>query len=618
MLLLLVDQQLFDPFSARRALELGPAMRIEAARAIGRAGDPRGRSVLEELSVDDNAEVRREAVFALGVLGDPLGAQALRRASRDPDSETGRLAVEGLAKLEIPLARVLEALEGLDPVEMWSRLTPALLRFPIETSLPVLRRALLEGGDNAYRDAMYVLARKGTADVLPILRELVGDPDPWLRGWAARALGRLGGGEDVARLEPLTNDRDAGVVIQALRSARRLVGAGAVAPPESWRPVLRRLMDDPRPGVRFAAIEAAGAWGRDGLTAELAERFDRSSGRDRELALLALAAAGDPGIAERAGRAAAGDSIALRRSAAAAAGLGGLDALLARLATDESPAVRTAAFAELLREETTSRPWAVEALADPDAVVRSLGFDWAAEHPVVSAAELLTALAGVGRSDVDAQSSAVAAIAARATAAEQERELVVPALELFAREGAERVAERAVEALEALGESVPPRAVADRHRGMEAYRRIAVRASEPRRVRFETAAGSFTIELDCPATPLTCVNFLQLVGQGFYDGLAFHRVIHDFVVQTGDPRGDGHGGPGYSIRDEIHHDRYERGSVGMALSGPDTGGSQFFIALSAQPHLDGGYTRFGEVVAGDDLLDSIEQGTVITRAFEIE
>jgi cyclophilin family peptidyl-prolyl cis-trans isomerase len=122
------------------------------------------------------------------------------------------------------------------------------------------------------------------------------------------------------------------------------------------------------------------------------------------------------------------------------------------------------------------------------------------------------------------------------------------------------------------------------------------------------------VELDCPQAPLTCLNFLQLAAQGFYDGLRFHRVVPDFVAQAGDPRGDGSGGPGYEIRDEINPLRYERGAVGMALSGPDTGGSQFFILLDRAPHLDGGYTIFGRVVEGMDVADRLIQGDRIETA----
>jgi len=123
-----------------------------------------------------------------------------------------------------------------------------------------------------------------------------------------------------------------------------------------------------------------------------------------------------------------------------------------------------------------------------------------------------------------------------------------------------------------------------------------------------TTEGVIVFELFDEDAPKTVSNFKQLAGQGFYDGLIFHRVVADFVIQGGDPRGDGFGGPGYDIRDEINRLRYRRGVVGMALAGPDTGGSQFFITLSEQPHLDGGYTAFGEVVSGDEVLDLIVPG----------
>jgi len=132
-------------------------------------------------------------------------------------------------------------------------------------------------------------------------------------------------------------------------------------------------------------------------------------------------------------------------------------------------------------------------------------------------------------------------------------------------------------------------------------------------VAFVTPRGAFTVELDFGAAPATALSFYVLAKRGFFDGLVLHRVVPDFVVQTGDPRGDGTGGPGYAIRDEINPLRYLRGAVGMALSGPDTGGSQWFVALSPQPHLDGGYTVFGRVSSGMEVLDRSEQDDPILR-----
>ena len=113
--------------------------------------------------------------------------------------------------------------------------------------------------------------------------------------------------------------------------------------------------------------------------------------------------------------------------------------------------------------------------------------------------------------------------------------------------------------------------------------------------------------------PLTCLNFMTLARAGFFKGSTWHRVVPNFVAQDGDPRGDGEGGPGYTIRDEINERPYLRGTMGMALDWADTGGSQFFLTHSPQPHLDGRYTVFGRIVAGLDVLDRIQPGDTILR-----
>ena len=130
----------------------------------------------------------------------------------------------------------------------------------------------------------------------------------------------------------------------------------------------------------------------------------------------------------------------------------------------------------------------------------------------------------------------------------------------------------------------------------------------------ETDRGTIQIELAVLDAPLTVENFVTLARRGFFDGLSVHRVVPNFVVQDGDPRGDGEGGPGHSIRDELSQRPYLRGTVGMALDPwPDTGGSQYFITHSPQPHLDGRYTVFGRVVSGMDVVDRIQQWDVIRK-----
>ena len=128
-----------------------------------------------------------------------------------------------------------------------------------------------------------------------------------------------------------------------------------------------------------------------------------------------------------------------------------------------------------------------------------------------------------------------------------------------------------------------------------------------------TERGEIVVELFGVDAPITAHNFMTLARAGFYRETRFHRVVPNFVAQDGDPRGDGNGSPGYAIRDELNRQRYDRGAVGMALSGPDTGGSQYFLTHSPQPHLDGHYTVFGRVIRGFDVLDRLVQGDLILR-----
>ncbi len=134
-----------------------------------------------------------------------------------------------------------------------------------------------------------------------------------------------------------------------------------------------------------------------------------------------------------------------------------------------------------------------------------------------------------------------------------------------------------------------------------------------------TEKGVFTIEFAPEAAPLTVDNFINLAKKNYFNGLAIHRVVPNFVMQDGDPRGDGNGSPGYSIRCEINMLPFERGAVGMALSGKDTGGSQWFAAHSPQPHLDGGYTVFGRVNETDmKVVDNLVRGDVILTVKIVE
>ena len=143
---------------------------------------------------------------------------------------------------------------------------------------------------------------------------------------------------------------------------------------------------------------------------------------------------------------------------------------------------------------------------------------------------------------------------------------------------------------------------------------VGAAAQENRICVLETEKGTITLRLYPEVAPRTVARISELAGGGFFDGIVFHRVVADFVVQAGDPTGTGEGGSGRTIPAEFSHMHYLRGSLGMARDDDvNSNDSQFFICISEQPHLDGKYTFFGQVVLGEDVLDRIRQGDKILR-----
>ncbi|KAF5422692.1 MAG: peptidyl-prolyl cis-trans isomerase A (rotamase A) [ANME-2 cluster archaeon HR1] len=129
----------------------------------------------------------------------------------------------------------------------------------------------------------------------------------------------------------------------------------------------------------------------------------------------------------------------------------------------------------------------------------------------------------------------------------------------------------------------------------------------------ETKKGNIVLELFDNDAPNTVENFVKLIDQGFYNGLTFHRVIPDFMIQGGCPKGNGTGGPGYKIKCEINPRKHTKGALSMAHAGKNTGGSQFFITHSPQPHLDGVHTVFGQVIEGMEVVNKIKNSDVMTK-----
>lgn len=628
LLLLMADQKRFEEGVFVALLDGSESVRRDLAVALGRIGDPRGRGILQGLLIDAQPTVRRAAAFALGELGLPESTPALLRAAVDDDSATGLLAVEALGKVHAPLADVRRTLSAIESAEAARRLAPALFRFQDDGRVDAALELLSSVEFEVHAGAAYALGREARASGLEALRRLLADPVPLVRSWAARGLGEVGEVGDLRALELLLAGTSSSPKIQALRAGAKILARVQALPPLDWGRLLVACMKDSLPGVRAAAIEAAAAWmHQDEVRAEVLRLAADGGLREQELALSKLASSEDPAAEAAVRRAMDSPEATLRKAAAEAAATLGLSDALDRLAGDPQPMVRVS-VAERLLAGAAEEGAATDAefadlgrrfLRDPDPIVRATVLEALVDRPALPAAELATAL---GRSEhdepLDARLGALHALAARAAAVAAESEAAMGLLEAALEDREYLVRREASSALTRLGRPAGEIGAVTSARTGPVYAQILEQTDRPRTVQVVTDRGRFEIRLACPEAPLTCLSFVQLAGQGYFDGLRFHRVVPDFVVQTGDPRGDGWGGPGYSLRDEINPLRFGRGAVGMALSGPDTGGSQFFIALAPQPHLDGGYTVFGQVVGDDAVLDQIRQGDRMLSVREIE
>jgi len=624
LLLLLADRQIYEGSTVERALHGGAGTRRLLALTLARLEDPRGRSALERLLFDEAIEVRRSAVFALGKLRSALSEASLLRMATDPDRRTGALAVASLARIGVPLQAVVERLRGLPPEEVEARLLPDLHLFsqgPLFADAQLESVAVLgvESTDGWLRGrALFALTLRPRSDSRELLLRLLSDSQPRVRSLAALALGEGGLGSDLPALRLTAADSDSRVVVSALLSASAIVTRGESAAPEDWKPLLLELFDDSRPTVRVAALRSSARWLLDEeLGRHLASQARQGSVADRLAALASLVEGSDPRAPDLLVTAALDDSPLLR-AAAAREGAGRLrETLRADLEGDPVPMVRQAAFESRFAGSEPS-PAALQTwLQDPDGGVRAALFQWLEKHPILDVETLVGAFSGPGRDILQLSLLAVDALVARALAEPTERGTIVAVLERLSEARGFLVRRQAGNGLDRLGREAPPPGHVDTVRQLGIYRDVVRRTTVVRRVRVDTSRGSFEIELDCPSIPVLCLHFVQLADQGFYRDLVFHRAEPGASITGGDPRGDGWGGPGFRVRDEVTPARLAVGSVLLSRRQLHTGGSQFSILFRESPSLEGDYTVIGRVVDGLEVATELVVGDHIQDMREI-
>jgi len=623
-LLELEDRRAYDASvveSAGRSAD--PFIRARTAIALGRLGDERGRRLLAALLSDASPDVQAAAAFGSQISGDATLTVELIPLLSGRDAGVVAAAAKAIGFLARGDGQdaLVAALEKAASPEPRATILRSLWRF----SAPATEAAgLLYASDADTRvrsAAIYELARKPLESSLPALTAALSDSDADAAAYAARALGLLGKRESV---EPLLVALESGktpLVTNALTALESVLekNPGTGVGKERWARVLA-LAGDANPNVAVPALTLLRQFA--GADREIFRRLwsiaTTGSGRRRQMALLSVAAVLRDNALPAIEPAARATDPALRAAAAEALGhltFGKAGALQAELESDPDPLVRGAVLASLRTAEAVSENRALveAALGDADAGVRAAAIEALSRTSDPGVLARLADAVSKAYSEAAPDVPIAAIAAAEKFRGDPAARAIVETAYRHPNPLVGRLARRSLlQHFRADPASLPLQQYKIA-RGPADYLSLLGEAKRPWVATVETGRGAFRIRLAGAAAPITVMNFVSLARRGYFDNTPIHRVVPNFVIQDGDPTGTGNGGPGYEIRDELNPLEYQEGTVGMALSGPDTGGSQWFVTHAPQPHLDGIYTVFGQVVSGQDAVERIEQGDRITR-----
>jgi HEAT repeat protein/cyclophilin family peptidyl-prolyl cis-trans isomerase len=611
-------------------------VRRRAALAIGRVGLAEGVPALVGGLADPDSEVRQMAAFALGLLGDKNATEPLVRALADASPLVQASAAEALgligdaaaadavgrfvgqivqsgalaqapgedddARRDTPTAAARLGIQALVRLKAYSQLAASVLD---SSGQPRVR----------WWPVAYALQRLEDPRGLPALLTLAKDPHAYTRAFAVKGLAALKSPTALPVLMPLLTSGERSVLIETVRAL------GRIGDPSAAEPLLRFVRDAAAdPHVRLEVIGAIGGLHVPAVGDALLDILSDPNPAVRGAALRSLAAFDPENFVAVLSGLDTDPHWSVRAALATVLGTLPPDAGLPRLEallTDTDQRVIPFVLASLVKlKAAKSVPVLLERLKSDDPVVRAAAATGLGTLKPANGAQALAEAYRLGERD----STYVARAAALAALTQYGAADATPVLKSAFADKDWAVRVRAVMLLK----TVDPAAAV----GADAQIRPAPTTSAPElytaarlvnpevsiQVYLDTDRGSIQIELAVLDAPLTVENFITLARKGYFNGLSVHRVVPNFVIQDGDPRGDGEGAPGYTIRDELNERPYLRGTVGMALDPwPDTGGSQYFITHSPQPHLDARYTVFGRVVAGMDVVDKIQQWDVIRQ-----
>jgi len=588
-----------DTTGLRQALQgRAVATRAAAARALGLIQERSTRPALIGALDDRAATVRREAAFALGLLGDSTAVPSLAgRWERETDPATREALVTALGALaaQAGAPTVSRALGAKREYERWGAALAAARIRSRDLVAPLVARAGDVRPDMRWRVA-YALGRIGDRSAAPTLRSLARDKIELVRMSAARALAEVGDSSGTDVLAALLRDPGWRVRVNAVRALGQLLARAQAA-------AVVALLGDPSAHVRWEAASALGQLRDSSSVAALTRALsDTATGVVQGAAISLLKIQGEralPTVAPQFDLLPGFLRSGLIEALGPVPGRTALQTLLARAREANDPPTAAGACSGLGQRKSDSVQVAAvlrTLLGARDFTVASSAADALGQlADSASVPFLVPLLARSGTTaDADVRSSAVGALAAIKT-----REALV-AVATMRRDPERRIREAVCAALGLPADSI----------GLVKNPLLRVQSIRPvpRTAQVRTERGIITIAFDHARAPGTVENFVKLASAGYFNGIVFHRVVPNFVVQDGCPRGDGWGGPGYEIPCEYNDRAYTTGTVGMALSGKDTGGSQWFITLSPQPRLEGRYTVFGSVAKGMEVVERIMPG----------
>jgi cyclophilin family peptidyl-prolyl cis-trans isomerase len=617
----------------RRAFDLGvlsgaaaasdPETRARAALALGRIGDDRGGPLLRSLLADKSPDVRAMAAFGCQLVGDPGSTPDLLPLLSDADASAAAAAARAAGALGRGDGEdaIIAAIPAAKSPEPRASMLEALWRYadPASTSA-----ALKYAGDpdaKVRSAALYTLSRKPVESSLAALTAALADPDPYAAAMAARGLGVLARKDSVAPLAAALDSGKTPLVINALVALETILekNPGAVVAEDRKARILA-LAGDANPNLAVPALVLLRQF--ESTNREVRQRLWSialsGEGRRRQIAIVSVIAALKDRAKAALDAAVASPDPALRATAAetlAFLPVAQAEPYREKLAADKDAVVRLAVLGSLKTAEAVREGRALvnSALTDSNPGVRAAAVEALGQLNDSSVLPLVADALTRSLADTSPDVAIAAIGVCEKLRSEPAARAIVEAAYHQSKTLVARLARRSLIQTFRADRAAVPAPEYKTGRTAADYAALLAEAHKPLQARVEMARGEFAIRLAGRKAPLTVMNFVKLARAKYFDGVAVHRVVPNFVLQDGDPTGTGNGGPGYEIRDELNPLLYERGTVGMALSGPDTGASQWFVTHSPQPHLNALYTVFGQVVAGQDVVERVEQGDRIVR-----